>query len=297
MINCALVGYGRWGKVLYKNIILNKNLNLKIIFYNKSIDNKNINKDIILSNNYKNYNYHSIKLVFIAANSALNYEICKFYLKKKINVFIEKPLSITKYEVYSLLETAKKNKCILHVDYIHLYNKNFINFKKLVKFKLSKNSKSEIKISMGNNLCRKKQLDSYWDWGVHVFSILSTLFNINELKLIKIKKEFKNKRQGNYYMKLIYNQTTLYLSFGNSFNKKRIEAIYKDKKNTFKYNDQYFINNKIKSNSITSFNTSPLQISINHIIKNIFANKIYQCRTSKKITYIMLKFQFILDEN
>ena len=28
--------------------------------------------------------------------------------QKKINVFIEKPLSITKYEVYSLLETAKK---------------------------------------------------------------------------------------------------------------------------------------------------------------------------------------------
>ena len=69
MINCALVGYGRWGKVLCKNIILNKDLNLKIIFYNKSIDRKNINKDIILSNNYKNYNYRSIKLVFIAANS------------------------------------------------------------------------------------------------------------------------------------------------------------------------------------------------------------------------------------
>ena len=85
-------------------------------------------------------------------------------------------------------------------------------------------------------------------------------------------------------MKLIYNQTTLYLSFGNSFNKKN-RAIYKDKKNTFKYNDQYFINNKIKSNSITSFNNSPLQISINHIIKNIFANKIYNVEHQKNNLY------------
>ena len=288
MINCALIGYGRWGKILYKNIYENKNLKLKVIFYNKSIDKKNIKSDVVLSKRYNNYNYQSIQLVFIAANAELNYKLCKFYLRKKINVFVEKPISISEKNLKELISIAKQNKCILHVDYIHLFNKNFINFSKIVKREIKKNLQANIKIKMGSNFFKKKKIDSFWDWGAHVFSILSKLLNIKKIKVISFKKNFTNSYKVNYKIILSYEETKVYLIFGNNFRSKKIKVTYKDKNNYYEYGDSYYLKSKKnKLNSLKSFNDSPLQKSINQVSKNIINNKIYQCTTSKKISYIM----------
>lgn len=289
MINCALIGYGRWGKVIYRNIITNKNLNLKVIFYNKSIDTKNINSNIKTSNNYIHFNYSSIKLIFIAANSEINYELCKFFLLKKINVFIEKPITSSKKKIDELVILAKKNKCILHIDYIHLFNKNFLSFKKKVTHEMSVNSKFRLKIIMGSNLSRVNQIDSYWDWGTHVFSILSKLISLDHLKLILIKKKSKNISKVNYDIKLHLNNNLLELKFGNNFKEKKILVSYKDKFNHIRYYDKYFMIRNKKYNLILHSDETPLQESFNKVIQNIFNKKVYQCRTSKQLTSMMEK--------
>lgn len=289
MINCALIGYGSWGKIIYRNIIANKNLNLKVIFYNKSIDAKNINSNIKISNNYIQFNYSKIRLIFIAVNSEKNYDLCKFFLLKKINVFIEKPITTNKKKIDELILLAKKNNCILHVDYIHLFNKNFLIFRKKVLNVMSINSKFNLKIIMGSNLSRVNQIDSYWDWGVHVFSILSNLISIDYQKLILLKKKSKNSSKVNYVLKFNINNNLLELNFGNNFKEKKILVSYKDKFNHMRYYDKYYMIKNKKYNSILHFDDTPLQQSFDMVVQNIFKNRVYQCRTSKKITFTMEK--------
>ena len=297
MINCALIGYGRWGKIIYSNIIKNQNLNLQVIFYNKKIDTKNIPKQIKISNNYKNFNYNSIKLIFIVANSQINYDLCKFFLLKKINIFIEKPITTNKKKIEELFYIAKKNNCILHVDYIHLFNRNFINFKKNVKQKILKKFKFKLRVVMGGNLIRLNQVDSYWDWGVHAFSILSQIINIDHISLTHFKRTSSNSLKINYLLKFDYGNSEIELNFGNNFYRKKIYVSYKDKVNNIKYYDDcYSINNK-NYNSILQYKETPLQESFNKIITNIFDNRVYQCRTSKKITLYMEKLFYKYYEN
>ena len=83
MINCALVGFGRWGKIVYKSILKNKFLKLKYVCYNTKIEKNLIHKNIKITNNIDSIDFSKINLVFIAANPILNYKLCKFFFVKR----------------------------------------------------------------------------------------------------------------------------------------------------------------------------------------------------------------------
>ena len=78
MINCALVGFGRWGKIIYKSIQKNNFLNLKYVCYNKTINNQIIDNNIIITNDINEIEFSKIALVFISADPNLNYTLSKF---------------------------------------------------------------------------------------------------------------------------------------------------------------------------------------------------------------------------
>ena len=94
MINCSVIGYGNWGKKLVSTILKNNYLNISYIC-RKNIENfGSIDKNIKLTTNYKKAINKNIDCVFIATDANYHYEICKYALTKKKNVFIEKPICL-----------------------------------------------------------------------------------------------------------------------------------------------------------------------------------------------------------
>ena len=133
MISCSLIGLGQWGIKLFYTIKEFEEINIKYICK------KNINKKKFLDTNaefvysFKKAINQQIDVVFISSPSETHFEIAKYALEREKDVFVEKPICL-KHSEYEILENlAKKNSLILHVNYIHLYNENFLSFIEIYK--------------------------------------------------------------------------------------------------------------------------------------------------------------------
>ena len=102
-LNIALVGFGRFGKKYYKNILKNKKFYLKKIYrkkkYKSKIFQKLSNKDL-----YKN----QIKSAIIVTPVESHYKISCLFIKKKIPIILEKPAARYPREIKRLFEISKK---------------------------------------------------------------------------------------------------------------------------------------------------------------------------------------------
>ncbi len=294
MINCALVGFGRWGKIVYKSILKNKFLKLKYVCYNTKIEKNLIHKNIKITNNIDSIDFSKINLVFIAANPILNYKLCKFFLLKGKNIFIEKPIVTKVSELNEILEISKKLKLILHVDYIHLYNKNFIKFSELLKKNYNNCINQKLLFKFGSNGPIRKDLNSLWDWGPHVFSCLFYLLeSLNKFKIEKMSindNDYKGKL--NFLIMGKYNSNlTIELLFGNMFKKKETSIIFTNKNNIYSYEDELIsYNNKdLKNNNL--INIKPLDLSINNLINKIKIQNYSNNKNSLEITKVIKKIE------
>lgn len=131
MINVYLIGYGSWGKKVFKAL--------------KKI--KKINKIFIKKNrkDHKNVNLKNINWVFITTGINQHYVLVKGFLNKNINVFCEKPLTPNLRQDKKLFNLAKQNKCKLYVSDIENYKKIKLVLRKnnyISRCKLSNNKKN-----------------------------------------------------------------------------------------------------------------------------------------------------------
>lgn len=107
----GIIGRGRWGKKVIKTLAQYSSV--------KYIVGKNTN--------YKKCST-DIDWIFILTPNNSHYRICKFFLKKKINVFCEKPLADSLRQAMKLYNIAKKNNVILYVDDIEMFKNKKIVF-------------------------------------------------------------------------------------------------------------------------------------------------------------------------
>ena len=125
----ALLGFGRAGKIHYKNILENNQLNLSYIF-DKNIENipesakYKITNDINIVLNDINVN-----LVVICTPTNLHYEFTKLCLKSKKHVLCEKPLSHNENEILECYNLAKINNCVLLCALNRRFDPQIINLK------------------------------------------------------------------------------------------------------------------------------------------------------------------------
>ncbi len=127
-VNIGIVGCGRvflhYEKILKK---INPRL-FRIVGLCDTNKNALLNaKKKINTNIYYNVNdlikFEKLDLVFILTPSGNHYYSAKKLLKNKINVLVEKPISMTPHQGKEIISIAKKNKCILHVAFQNRYNK------------------------------------------------------------------------------------------------------------------------------------------------------------------------------
>jgi len=74
-----------------------------------------------------------IDFVSIAVPTINHYKIAEFFLKNKIPVFVEKPITQNAAEAKKLIDLAKKNKTLIFVGHVERYNNAYLAIKKIVK--------------------------------------------------------------------------------------------------------------------------------------------------------------------
>ena len=293
MINCSLIGYGKWGKNIFK--VLSKNKKAKI----DSICKKNIKnfsnfkfKGRVL-NSYKKAINKNINAVFIATPPESHFKIAKYALESKKNVFIEKPVCLSQKNYRLLIKIAKKNDLVFHIDYIHTYNQNLIKLVAQLNRRKQIKEKTYVKIFLGKNGPVRKKSLVLMDWGPHIFSIINFIFKHNKYKINKVSilKNSKNKKI-NFALNINYKNILIDAFFGNNFknkiteiniNKKNSQYIYKDKIIITKNKNSFYKKNYQK--------ITPLENSINQFIKSCKKNIYVHDKLHEKITYQLEKTQ------
>ena len=155
--NVGIIGNGKWGKKIINE--LEKISNIKFVYNSK--------------NNFKNYE-KNIDWIFILTPDNTHYNIAKYFLKKNVNVFCEKPLSIKIKEAQSLIEFSQRIKSRLYVDDIENYKKKKIRINRDTNYIIrTKRDRGSVK-SLLNRLA------------YHDFYLLSDFLELDKISSVQV---------------------------------------------------------------------------------------------------------------
>lgn len=212
MINTILFGPGKWGSILKKE--LEKISNLIKVFDSKS--------------NYDQFDFQKINWAMVATNNINHFSIVNFLIENKVNIFCEKPLTLSSKESFYLIEEAKKNNVKLYINHIY-------NFKN-IKIKLEKKN-----YIYRSKISKKNLNEILYDLTYHDIYLLYPYIDLNNLEFINIEyrrsylefsfisksKEFffkydceNNKNHFINKINLIDNENVIPKVFNNVFNNK-----------------------------------------------------------------------------
>ena len=105
----GLIGYGYWGKILYKTLLKLGHENVIVC-------------DVSGHGDVKDYKDLEVSHVLIATPPSTHYEICDHFLRRGVNVFCEKPLVTVIEEANKLYDVATKTGAKLFTDWTFTHN-------------------------------------------------------------------------------------------------------------------------------------------------------------------------------
>ena len=306
-IKVCLIGYGYWGSKLARNFQNSNFFNLTSII---DISKKNLEKakrDFPLAkigNDYKEFiKKQNISLVVISTPTKTHFQIAKYTLEKKINILVEKPLSLSIREVKVLENLSKKNKVLLFVDYPFLFSGSIKYIKKLIDNKKFGNL-IEIE-SFREQAPVRKDCNVVWDLTVHDISILN--FLLNKMPSSYESRKFKtlgSSQADTAYLNLSYKKKINVFLKNTWISPKKVRLIKFKFKNAIVYCDENEPIYKIKifkGNKKNNLNynleipeidlSEPLSQLVNYIYKSIQLKKniIFDNKLNLNITKILSK--------
>ena len=303
----SIIGYGYWGPKLARNFQNSNFFNLTSII---DVSKKNLIKakrDFPLANIGRDYkqslNKLNISLIVISTPTKTHFQIAKYALEKKINVLVEKPLSLSIKEVKILESLAKKNKVLLFVDYPFLFSGSVKYIKKLIDNKKFGNL-IEIE-SYREQAPIRKDCNVVWDLTVHDVSILDFLLKRMPYKYESRKFKTISKNQADTaYINLSYKNNINVFLKNTWISPKKIRLIKFKFKNAIVYCDENEPIYKIrifkkKQPSSNEYNlevpdldlSEPLSVLVNYIYKSLSEarNIIFKNDLNLNITKILKK--------
>ena len=177
-INIAQIGVGYWGPNLLRNLIANKNCNVKTVvdlaserrdFVRSLYPAVNVTDDI-----QDVFNDPSIDAVVIATPVFTHFDLAISALESGKHILIEKPMAKTTKEVEQIGALAKKNGLVAMVGHTFLYNAAVRHLKELI----DSGDLGEIRYiySQRLNLGRiRSDVDALWNFAPHDVSIIQYL--------------------------------------------------------------------------------------------------------------------------
>lgn len=274
----GLVGFGYWGRILYKNLKVGYS---NIVVYDPIAVEPFVTRNI--------ENLFDCTDVFIAVPCFYHYELCKNFLERGINVFCEKPLTITFEQAKDLYNLAEHKNVNLFVDWLFIFNEQVNYIKQLV----STNELGRLKsISMKrlNKGPVRVDVNCFYDLASHDISIL--------LHILGVDSSFKTIKTNHYRMNSlsqipdsffgIFNVNDVTCTIETSWEHpvKNRDCYFVFEKGTIYWND---INQEVLVDGSKIYpltQQQPLKLSIDAFLSEKYNNK-----------EITLKIAEILDEN
>lgn len=134
--NVALIGYGYWGKKLYKYLKESNNFQLCYVFSPslRSYDNEYISQNFgneFISDIDKIWRNKQVSNVIIATPINTHFEVVSCALSHSKHVLVEKPLTANVKEANTLAEISRQQNLILETEYTYTYSAA-LNFAKKI---------------------------------------------------------------------------------------------------------------------------------------------------------------------
>ncbi|MCF7872988.1 MAG: Gfo/Idh/MocA family oxidoreductase [Candidatus Omnitrophica bacterium] len=130
MLKVAVIGLGKLGSIHLRIYKESKDIE-RIYLVDK-------NKKALENHNLSTCSdYHDIvkkvDLVSVATPTSSHFEIASFFLKNKIPVLVEKPITENPKKAEKLIKLAQKNKTLLFVGHVERYNSAYLKVKESIK--------------------------------------------------------------------------------------------------------------------------------------------------------------------
>ena len=235
MIKVGLIGFGKYGKKYYKNLLNDKNFQIvKILRKSK----KNIN-NLFTNNKEKFFKIDNINLYIIASPTDTHYEYLKKVIGKKKHIIIEKPLVSDHNQFLKIKKIIKNHKKIILINHTDLYMNAYLDLKnklkEIGKIKSVKLTYGKIDPYTVDKVNNKLNLP-HFEWLPHPLAVIIDLFKDKNFKLKILEKRVLTRKKlfQNLKIKFLENKFNLEINFSNNLrNKKRNLEIYGTKKNLF----------------------------------------------------------------
>lgn len=144
-----------------------------------------------------------VDFAVIASPATTHYAYAKFFLERKIPVFVEKPLATTGHEAQELVDLAKRSGVTLFVAQSECYNPIFLNFRKHFLAELNARLGADGKLPADNvrlefrrehrHSERCRDVDVALDLLVHDLSLFFTMFRAQDVKVQRFQMSPGNK--------------------------------------------------------------------------------------------------------
>ena len=261
--NIALIGFGKWAKIVSKEIDKNENFNLRgIVSLSANENDTNVN---IYENIEQLLINESIDCLYVAKNPDTNLYILNKIKTKKIPIIFEKPIGNNSKNCLEIINIIRANKIKALTNLPNLYADTFKNTSKFIIE--NKNKISNIIIYEGGNNLKNKKIHPILDWGIHPMTYFFSFFNSNEIRKIKYKEIYISQNYHSIASKfniILKNNLEIKIMTGNGFKKKiRKLKIFLD-------NGDIFINDLINHKII--FNDKIIHKSLNTPLQNLLNN-------------------------
>jgi len=271
----GIIGFGYWGKIIYKNLKILGYNDISICEINQVDLNQVFNED--RNKIVKNYKDLDFDRVFVTTQTVEHFDICSFFIQKKIPVFCEKPLteSLTKSNI--LYELSEKFKTQLYVDWIFTKNEGVEKIKEIINKKLFGELFSINMRSLNKGPVRF-DVDSRIDLSVHDLSVVFFLLGdktITSKNNLDFKRNHTSKKNDSNITLIQFSDVNCFIETSWEYPIKDRTCIFEFEKNKVFWDD---LNQTVSFDSTKiSYNSSPLIQSI----KSFFDGEINKDLTLK----------------
>lgn len=130
MLNVGVIGIGKLGSI---HLRIYRELKEIGKVYLVDTQKETLDKyDLPSCQDYKKLK-DKVDLVSIATPTSSHFEVASFFLKNKIPVLVEKPITKNLKDAEKLIRIAKRNKTLLFVGHVERYNSAYLKVKKSIK--------------------------------------------------------------------------------------------------------------------------------------------------------------------
>ncbi|WP_171632569.1 Gfo/Idh/MocA family protein [Paenibacillus plantarum] len=185
----GLIGFGKWGPNIAKEISLHNSLELAAIC---DVNNLRLldaeklymkNNDIFFTTDYHKLFCDQIDTIVVSVGMEDSFGIAKNVLLANKHLFIEKPFTLTCEHAEELQNIAVQRGLTIHIDHLMIYHSAIIKIKSILVESNSILTFEATRVTTGKS---KGLAELLWDLAVHDLAVLDYLLNGRELELLYV---------------------------------------------------------------------------------------------------------------